>query len=309
MHSHSFFVRLAPLLVASIILGGCASSNKPEPVVASSSSQSNYASRYPSELLALETGFASQQQDARAVIAAMPRMPDDVKSTDGPTLASIYAAADDAGRTSSYVDEKRRLANVQTFFTEERTEISQRVAGSADYAAKQKGCTNADVGGAAAGALKEAIDKRIEKRLRAHNEAHTLIERNRVSLGRESATLLEKQADDVASTSYIVSVGLVETKVKIKAYVDDAEGVRKGADKFIADESAFQSTPGRTDADKKASQDRVNAMNQSKGQLDSAIAQGNELLKRADNDVNAIQGDYKNAFSALQAKANDKGKK
>jgi hypothetical protein len=294
-----------PLLVGALALpalAACSSSNKPEPAVASAAGQSNYALRYPAAVDALRNEYSTKRQDARTLGGNFARYPDELAGARPDEVWPVLERADEAGRSASYVQERRSLEQVKTFFNEERDDIGRRVGGSAQYVAQQKGCANADVGGAATAALKDAVDKRIEKRMRDHNEAHASLERLRPGLGKERADKLEKQADEVAEASYLVHVGLVDVKNRLNAYLADADEVRKTLDAGLTAEGQFQAKPGLADADRKASNDRVTALNQSKGQLDGVVAQGRELAARMEDDIKAAQKEYADAFAALKAR-------
>lgn len=300
--SHRPLWQLLVLALASLPALACSSSNNKEPVVASSAGQSNYAVRYPSSLDGLRNDYSTKRQDAHTLVGNFARYPDELSGSAPEDVWPVLQGADEAGRSGSYAQERRSLEQVRTFFTEERDDISRRVAGSAQYAAQQKGCTNVEVGGAAGAALKDAIDKRIEKRLREHNEGHAALERIRTKLGKERADKLEKQADEIAEASYLVYVGLSDIKTRLNAQLAEADQIKKTLDASLASEGQFQATPGVTEGDKKASNDRVAALNKSKGDIDAVVAQGKELSKRIDADIKEAQKEYADAFAALKAR-------
>jgi hypothetical protein len=293
-----------PILALTLLptLAACSSSTKQEPQVASSAGQSNYALRYPTSVDSLRTEYGTKRQEAQTMTGNFARYPDELAGTKSEDVWPVLERADEAGRSGAYVEERRSLEHVRTFFTEERDDISRRVGGAAQYVAQQKGCANADVGGAANAALKDAVDKRIEKRLREHNEGHAALERLRPMLGKEKSEKIEKQADEIAEASYVVHIALPEIKTRLNAQLAEAEQVRKTLDAGLTSEGQYQATPGVTEADKKASNDRVAALNRSKGQLDGVVAQGQELSKRMDDDIKAAQKEYADAFAALKAR-------
>jgi hypothetical protein len=300
-----------PLLALALVsmpgLMACSSSTKQEPVVASSAGQSNYALRYPNSVDALRNEYGTKRQEAHAFVGNFARYPDELSGARAEDVWPVLERADEAGRSGSYVQERRSLENVRAFFNEERDDIGRRVAGSAQYVAQQKGCANVEVGGAANAALKDAVDKRIEKRLREHNEGHAALERLRPTLGKERSEKLEKQADEVAEASYLVYVALPDAKTRLNAQLTEVEQVRKTLDAGLTSEGKFQATPGITEVDRKASNDRVTALNRSKGQLDSVAAQGQELSKRIDADLKDAQKEYADAFAALKARWQSSG--
>jgi hypothetical protein len=300
--SHRPLWKLLVLALASLPAIACSSSSNKEPAVASSAGQSNYAVRYPSSLDALRADYGTKRQDSHALVGNFARYPDELSGSAPEDVWPVLQGADEAGRSGSYVQERRSLEQVRTFFNEEKDDIGRRVAGSADYVAKQKGCANVDVGGAANAALKDAVDKRIEKRLREHNEGHAALERVRHKLGKERADKLEKEADEVAEASYLVHVGLPDVKARLNAQLAEADQVKKTLDGALASEGQYQATAGITEADKKASNDRVTALNKSKGEIDGVVAQGQELSKRIDADIKEAQKEYADAFAALKAR-------
>jgi len=300
----SLFVPLLLVIVGGV---GCASSSRQEPVVASAAKQTAYAASYPTELQRLQSDFTRYRQEAHTGASEFGRYPDELKKPSWELVLTMIEHADEAGKSSAYVSEQRAQQPVKTFFTEEREEIGKRVGGSAQYAAQQKGC-NADVGGAANAALKEAVEKRLEKRSRSTNEAHTLLEREHVALGKENLTALEKQADTISNASYAVSVALSDIKVRLNERVTDTDQVQTTLDTSIREENEFQAKAGRTDPEKKASSDRVKTLTQSQAQLASTTAQSKELLQRIDKEISEAQKEYADALAVLKSKVKEKAK-
>jgi hypothetical protein len=294
------------LLVCAVLSSAVACSTpKPEPEIASSAAQAGYAEAYPAELQAIATGFSQRESEVKKVTGEMPTYPDKLKNPNYAHVEAVYAKADQAGKSYAYVERLREVQGAHTFFETEGDEISKKVAGAAQYAAKQKGC-DVDVGGAAAHALKESVDKQLEKRLREANEAHVYIDRYRASLGKENAEVLEKQADDITYASYIANIEIVERKVRLKRIIEEAEQVQKTADEFIEQERKFQKEAGVSDADKKASEERIQSMNKSKASIESAKAQAQSLLEGVEERIQGVQKEYNDAFNALDKKVKDK---
>src|SRR5262249_257008 len=181
-------------------------------------------------------------------------------------------------------------------FSMEGDEVTKKVAGAVQYAAKQKGC-DADVGGAAAHALKESVDKQIEKHLRENNEAQLYIERHKNVLGKENTEALQKQADDISYASYVANIELGERKVRLKRIIEEPAQVQKAADAFIESEHKFQREPGVTDADRKASEERIAAMNKAKASMASSKAQAQSLLDGVEDRIKNTQKTYSDGFT------------
>ncbi|WP_394823162.1 hypothetical protein [Pendulispora albinea] len=289
---------LVPLVVAMAACGP--SKNGPE--IASSATQATYAEVYPNDLQAIGSGFAQSEQEVQRVVGEMPRYPDDMKKQpDWKIVQSIYERADEAGKSYAYAERHREIEGARAFFDAEGTDIARKVGGSCQYVAKQKSC-DVELSGVAAHALKEGVDTQLEKRLRASNEAHLIIERYREGLGKDNATVLEKQADSISYASYLANIELVERKVRLDRMVEDADQVQKTADGFIESERNFQKEPGRTDADKKASEARIADMIRSKNALESSKTQAKNLQKNVEERIKAAKKAYSEGIAALKDK-------
>ncbi len=287
----------------AVLLGplGCAG-QKVEPQVASSAAQVNYAMDYPAALQSTANDYVNTEGDVRKITTDFPKYPDQLKDPPWPLVQNVVSRADEAGRSEAYVDARHDFEGTRDFFTQEKDEISRKVAGSAQYVLKKKECGSceADVGPAVASSLREAVDKQLEKRLRAHNDAHLLIERYRESLGKPNASALEKQADDISAASYAASIRSVELKVRAMRLLDEANQIKKTLDQSIADERAFQAEPGRKEGDKKASNERIAKMEDGKVRIDAAIPPLQGLVKEIDQRNQAMSKEYNDALDALK---------
>ncbi len=286
------------MLLAGALCLACAG-QKIEPQVASSSSQANYAAEYPATLQSVSNDYVNAEGAVRKSTTDFPKYPEQLKDPPWPVVQAIVTRADEAGRSSSYVQGRHDAETARDFFTQDNGEITRKVAGSAQYVVKKKDC-DVDVSGAVASSLKDAVDKQQEKRLRAHNDAHVIIERYRESLGKGNAAALEKQADDISETSYTSYVRTIELKAQATRLLDEASQVRKTLDQGVADERTFQTEPGRSAGDKKASNDRIAKMEDGKVRIDSAVPQLQALIKEIDQRNDAIKKEYEAAFDALK---------
>lgn len=296
---------LAGLLACFLVLPAC-SAPKPEPEIASSANQAGYAEGYPEALQSIMKDFGEQDDEAKTIDGELPRYPEELKNPNWSIVRSIAESADDAGRSRTYVERTRETDGAKAFFDAKKDEIGKKVAGSAQYVAKQKGC-DVEVGGTVIKALEDAVEKQIEERMREKNEAHRIIEKHRVALAKE-APLLEKQADKITRASYLVNIEMVEAKVRLNALLLEGEQVKKTLDDSIAAERAFQGESGRTDPEKKASADRIAAMEKSRGMLDSSIQSGNETAKTMDERIQAAQKRHADAMTAMKEKIDQRGK-
>src|SRR5439155_13850496 len=100
------------------------------------------------------TGFSKSQNEVRSGIKEFNDYPSKLKDPGWGHVRDIMKAADGAGRSYAYVERVRRVDGAYGFFTDEKDEITKKVAGSAQYLVKSKGC-DVDVSGAAGGSLKE----------------------------------------------------------------------------------------------------------------------------------------------------------
>ena len=288
-----FVVMLGPI--------GCAG-QKVEPQVASSAAQVNYAVDYPGALQSTANDYVNTEGEVRKITTDFPKYPDQLKDPPWPLVQNVVTRADEAGRSAAYVDARHDFEETRDFFTQEKDEITRKVAGSAQYVVKKKECNqcDVDVGPAVASSLRDAVDKQLEKRLRAHNDAHLLIDRYRESLGKPNAAALEKQADDISAASYATFIRSVELKVRATRLLDEASQIRKTLDQGIADERAFQAEPGRKDGDKKASNERIAKMEDGKVRIEAAVPPLQSLVKEIDQRNQAMAKEYNDAFEALK---------
>lgn len=282
------------------------SAPKPEPEIASSAPQSGYAARYPQELSAATDRLNRQEEGAQKTDGELSGYPAELKDPKWNRVLEIYEEADAAGRSYDFVERVHRVEGAAGFFKDSKEEITRKVAGSAQYVAKQKGC-DVDVGGAAARALEEAVEKELEKYLRERSEAHRRIERYRVELGKENAAALEKQADDITLASYLVHVGMVEEKVRIRRLLEELEQVQASTDQAIQAENDFQAEAGRTPEEKKGSEERLEALRKSKAMLESTAQQTREASDRLDERIAAAQKRHTEAMDKLKADVRQRG--
>ncbi len=287
-------------------LAACSSSGA-RPVLASSAAQPGYAVKYADDLGATTKAIADRQAEEKQLSTGFGARIDELKKTDWDKVLAIVEKADEAGKSAAYADAQAEANGVRTFFNDEHDAINAKVAGNANYAAKQASCT-ADVGGAATHGLKEGVDKQIEKRIRAKNDAFLIIDRHRVALGKENAAALEKLADDVARASYIVRVEMLELREHLRVRVADKDTVAKTLDKLIEEEKAFQAEAGRTDVEKKASEERLAAAAKGRADLDRAATTADESMKALDAQIDSMQKEYDEALKQLKAKIADKKK-
>jgi hypothetical protein len=304
------FATLATLLgfVAAVSSVAC-QQPKQEPRVASSAGLEGYAVDFPAELDRTFTSFDGHQTEIHAILERLATYPDQIKAPEAQSVArDVVNAAEESGKSWSYVERAHELEGVDTFMDEEGKTIAGRIGGAADYEAKKKKECDANVYSAASGALQPAVDKQIEKRIRSRNDAFLIIDKERGPLTKADVTILEKLADDVARVSFLVNVDLTDREIRLRRLVKDSDGVKDTIDRAIKDEKAYAAEEGRSDAEKKASDARMKADEKAKASLAETV----DKVKKADKDaaldkkVAQVQGDYDAAMDALRKKLKPK---
>lgn len=290
-----------------VALAGC-SKETTGPQVAPSTGQAGYAEEYPDQLASARGKFIEREGKARQAMSNFSAYPDELDKPSWPDVARVYALADDAGKSSRYVEAIHEAETVAGFFEDEKEEISKKVAGAASYAAKKDGCKTEGIYGPASTALEKSVEKQLEERLRKENEAHRYIEMHEEPLGKANREKLEKQADDIAYTSYLVNVGVDEEKAKLEAMVAEAEDVKKTLDRVIEENKAIAADPAKPESVKKAAQGEVDAAERAKGKIDSEIQQAQHVLGEIDNRIKALRDEYGKAFEQLEQKVEEKKK-
>jgi hypothetical protein len=297
------------ILASALLLGACTTSSGKGPALAPSSAQPSYALRYGDELAASTKAIGDAQTDEKALASDFVTRVDELKKPDWDLVLAVVDESDNAGRSADFADAHDEVDGVRTFWAREKDSITSKVAGNAQYTVKQQPtCTNVDVGGAVSYALNDSMDKAIQKRLRASNNAFVLIERNKTSLGASNVASLEKLADEVAQASYDVHVQMVLESERMRRLLADRGSIAATLDRYMQDEKTFQSQPGRTDAEKKASDDRIVAAGKAKASADAAAVQADPAAKSLDQTIDTATKDYDAALKALHDKIADKKK-
>jgi hypothetical protein len=299
-------MRYAPV-VLPILLVGCSSSTQKGPVLASSAGESTYALHYSDELAASVKSVGDAQSREKTLSSGFAGHIDELKKPDWDKVQTIVDDSDLAGRSANFADARDETEAVRAFWDAEKDAIGGRVAGGAQGKIKEAGCT-ADVSGSVSWALNDAMNKQLQKRLRSKSDAFLVLERYKSSLGAQNVASLEKLADEISEASYDVHVLMVIERQRLQRLIADKDSVKKTLDQFIQDEQTYYGEPGRTDAEKKASADRVTAANKSKADLDAAAAQAQDVAKQMDTSIEATTKDYGDAIRALRTKIADKKK-
>jgi hypothetical protein len=295
----------------AVFLTACARPDK-GPILASSAGQPTYALKYSEELAADVRAVGEVQDQEHKLATDFGARIDELKKPDWDFVRAVVDKSDSAGKSADFFETHSAAEKVRAFWADEKGPVDARVGGSSQHAVKQasctSGCTELDVAGPAVFALNEAMEKGIVKRLRASNDAFILIEREHTTMGPQNAAVLEKLADDVSQASYLVHVDLVVRRDRIKRMVTDANEVKATLEHFVQDEKSYRAQAGRTESDKKASDERVTQAVKSEALVDSAVAQAQAALQGNEKAAAAATKDYDDALKSLRDKIDQKKK-
>ena len=302
--ARAFSLRLIPLFA---LAGACAQQQQPA-LYASASEQPAYAERYPHALGDLRTTYAADEEQAAKGGAAFAKYPDALDKPSWPVVLDVVSSADQAGGTGDLAHSMAQGDSVRGFYAAEKEPIHQKVAGSVDYAAKQKPCEAENLGGTAAGSVDRAIDQSLEDQMHDHNPAVRVIEDNQDAIGKQNVDKLTKQADQITLTSYAVRVRLPQAKRELDQLLGEASSVKKTltadqerANAVLADAKA--SRPAKATAEK-----RRTAATSALASLDAEVAEGKKLSDDMENRTKAAQKAYDDALTSLKKTIEERAK-
>lgn len=287
-------------LVLSVALVGCAA-RQTEPAFAPSAEAVGYAQRYPEQISVETQALAADEGRAQELIAGLPKHAAELKEAPHPELVlAIIEASDEAGRTRDFRDAQGEARLVQRFFDAERGPVSARAGAAAEQKMTEGKCEKVEVGGAISYALKDGVEKQLEKRLRARNDAHVLIEREKGKLTPPTIARLQQLADDIALASYLVHVGLVEQQSQLERLVSERRSVKSTQQDALARERSYAAEPSHTDAEKRASRVRLEALEKSSAAIDNEANKAEKQLEGLRERTEKAQKDYADAKKALE---------
>lgn len=300
MSSRLTFIALC--LVAS--LGGCQKQGDAR-ITTPSSDQAGYATRYPDAIAAVRVRYAEAEGKARSTMGAFGSYPTELDKPAWADVLEVYKAADAAGHSDEYVKRLHEANTVTEFFGEEKAEINKKVGGAAQYTAKQKGCT-VELFGVTSSALDKAVEKQLEKRVRERNQAHQYIDDHEDALGKPNREKLEKQADEISLTSYLVRVRGEETKRELTELVAEGNDVKATLERTISESKAAVADAKRSEGDKKKAQARLEAAEKAKTRIESETQESQKLLDEMDKRNQTLADEYDKAFDDLLKKTEEK---
>jgi hypothetical protein len=298
------------LLAFTLGLAACSSQSGKGPVLASSTGQSAYAVHYVDDLAAMTKAVSDAQTQEKTLSAGFAGKVDELKKPDWDKVLLVIDDSDQAGKSADFAEAHGEADTVKGFWDSEKDTINGRVAGSAQHTIKEAGCAADEqkISGTIVYAMNDAVNKQLQKRLRGRNEAFLVLERYKVGLGPENVSKLEKLADDVSQASYDVHVLMVEQRENLQRMLGDKDSVKKTLDRYMKEETDFQTETGRTDGERKASQDRLSAASKAKADIDNAAQQAEAQSKQMEQSIDAATKDYEEALKALRAKVAEKKK-
>jgi hypothetical protein len=195
---------------------------------------------------------------------------------------------------------------VRAFYAANKEPIHQKVAGSVEYAAKQKQC-EAELGGTAVGTMDRAIDQQLEESVRSHNAATRVIEDNQDAIGKQNVDKLTKQADQIALASYLVRVHMPQAKRNIDAALADSASVKKTLEQDQERARAVTADAHASRAAKQTAEKRNAAATSALASLDTETSEAKKAADEMDKRSQAAQKAYDDALKglkdALKAKA------
>jgi hypothetical protein len=295
--------RTAPLCLLLLVAVGCAD-KQPKPVMVSAAGLPGYSIAYPDRLSG-ETAMlvADKQQAAEQSQKLGARTAELKPGADPAALLTIVQRADQAGRTEAFARANDEARSLRAFWQQERGPISARASGAAQKQLSEGSCGacgQVDLGGSLGYAIGAGIDKQLERRLRACNEAHRSIEYNEGRLGTGNLAAIEELADDVALTSYQVNVALPRARDRMDALLAEHEDVDATLARAIEWERSYQAG-APSPREKKASQDRLTILEQSRAALPAAVASARAARKDLDPQIEALRERYATTLQALHA--------
>lgn len=290
-------------LTLASLPAACARQAKVEPVVASSASSPGYATRFPERVEGVVADAGRYEARVTALAGGFARYPDALKKPGWSDVLAVYRASDEAGRSAEYAERQAELEQVTEFFEEEREIIGQSVGGGVQWVAKDKGCTSFDASGQAKISLKKGVEERVEARTRESNPAHRLVAQRTQSLGKTNVEPLQRQVDELAESSHLAFVRMVQAKVELRRLIAEGEEVKATLDREQKEADAAAAAPKASDASTK----RKEAAEAARAALGPALEKAKAALEGIEERIARLQKAHTDAVTALTADVQKRG--
>ncbi len=295
-------MRIAPIvsLVALATFAVACASQQQKPLTASSASETHYATAYPDNVSRERTQFADQETQATSMSQELTKFPDAVETKDWNHVKKAYELADQSGKGAAYAQQYEATQGVVTFMTEEKEPISNGIAGSTVYVAKQKECKDpGEIGGAGVHGMNKAVDKQLQERMRSANEAQAYIDAHAEAIGKPGVDKLRDQVDLLASYSFLVHVKAEQSRQKLQSMVDEASTVKSTLEDAAAEADKLAQDPNVPDGDRKAATARAQAARDAAAKIDAEKEQTTKALEQVEQRNQKLREDYDKALAAL----------
>jgi hypothetical protein len=287
------------LVFALALFGSAACAQQKPAVYASSASQGTYALGFADSMTGVRTEIATVESQIQTAKGEFAKYPDALNKPNWSDVVSVYAAADEDGKSAGYGGEVERSEAVARFYVEEKDELNKRVGGAAAYAVKQKEC-DVEVYGPTSYALGKAFEERLRERLRSRSEAHRYLDEHETALGKKNRPKLEDQIDAIARASYLASVAMPRLRDRLTDGVSESSTVNRTLDRLADDahrKASDQNLPAAERA--KAAAREQSALN-SKKRLEPEATESKRLSEEMEKRADATKKEYEDAFDALQ---------
>jgi hypothetical protein len=302
-------MRHAPIvsLVALAAFAVACATQQQKPLTASSASETRYATHYPENVSRERTQFAEQESQATTLSQELAKFPDAVEAKDYNHVKKAYELAVESGKGAAYAAQYESSQGVVTFMAEEKEPISNGIAGSTVYVAKQKECKDpGEIGGAGVHGLNKAVDKQLEERMRSSNEAQAYIDAHAEAIGKPGVEKLRDQVDLLAAYSFLVYVKSEQSRQKLQSMVDEASTVKSTLEDAATEADALAKDPATPEGDRKSAEARAVAAREAATKIDGEAEQTRKAMEQVEQRNQKLRDEHDKAVDALLAAVDKK---
>lgn len=287
------------LTLVALCVTSVACKEAPPARYGSSAAEPAYAERYPGTLSGLKATYQEDEQTVHKTSSELGTLPSELKNPDWKEVGKVVELADLAGKNADFSQGMQEARALSRFYAEEKQGLSQKVAGSIQYTAKEKNC-DVDFYGTTAGSLDRAWDKTLTERLRSHNAATRYIEDHVDAIGEANVPKLTKRADEIALASFLVHVQLPGVKTELDAMLAESSNVKESLVRQQADAEAIVNGSSGSPAAKKVAKQRAEAASGALLGFDGAVSGARQLSEALEQRTKASLEEYEKALAALQ---------